>query len=95
MLIPYMGMPIIDNADLEDIFPGVRRSGQMVVPVRVRAARRAVGDGIPVNPLAVLRPMELDELIAREAIRDLVARYNAGADGGRFDEVVALFAPTR
>ena len=37
--------------------------------------------------------MELDELIAREAIRDLVARYNAGADGGRFDEVVALFAP--
>ena len=37
--------------------------------------------------------MELDELMAREAIRDLVARYNAGADGGRFDEVVALFAP--
>ncbi len=35
----------------------------------------------------------LDELIAREAIRDLVARYNAGADSGRFDEVVELFAP--
>jgi ketosteroid isomerase-like protein len=34
----------------------------------------------------------VDELIAREAIRDLVARYNAGADGGRFDPVVALFA---
>jgi len=37
--------------------------------------------------------MDVDELIAREAIRDLVARYNAGADAGRFDGVVALFAP--
>jgi hypothetical protein len=37
--------------------------------------------------------MDLDELMAREAIRDLVARYNAGADGGRFDEVLELFAP--
>lgn len=34
----------------------------------------------------------VDELEAREAIRDLVARYNAGADGGRFEEVVELFA---
>ena len=37
--------------------------------------------------------MDLDELMAREAIRDLVARYNAGGDGGRFDEVIELFAP--
>jgi uncharacterized protein (TIGR02246 family) len=37
--------------------------------------------------------MDHDELVARESIRDLVARYNAGADGGRFDEVIALFAP--
>ncbi len=36
--------------------------------------------------------MELWELVARERIRDLVARYNANADAGRFDEVVALFA---
>jgi 3-phenylpropionate/cinnamic acid dioxygenase small subunit len=36
--------------------------------------------------------VDLDELIAREAVRDLVARYNANADAGRFDEVVALFA---
>jgi hypothetical protein len=36
--------------------------------------------------------MPLDALVAREAIRDLVARYNAGADGGRFAEVVQLFA---
>ena len=36
---------------------------------------------------------DIDELAAREAIRDLVARYNANADSGRFDEVVELFAP--
>jgi hypothetical protein len=32
------------------------------------------------------------ELAAREAIRDLVARYNANGDGGRFDAMLALFA---
>ena len=37
--------------------------------------------------------MDIDELMAREAVRDLVARYNAVADGGRFDEVIELFAP--
>ncbi len=37
--------------------------------------------------------MEQWELIARESIRDLVARYNANGDSGRFDQVVALFAP--
>ncbi len=36
--------------------------------------------------------MELWELAARESIRDLVARYNANADAGRFDHVLALFA---
>jgi hypothetical protein len=37
--------------------------------------------------------MEQWELVARESIRDLVARYNANGDSGRFDQVVALFAP--
>jgi SnoaL-like domain len=37
--------------------------------------------------------MEHWELVARECIRDLVARYNANGDSGRFDDVVALFAP--
>jgi hypothetical protein len=37
--------------------------------------------------------MEPWELVARESIRDLVARYNANGDSGRFDDVVALFAP--
>jgi ketosteroid isomerase-like protein len=36
--------------------------------------------------------MEIWELVAREMIRDLVARYAHGVDRGRFDEVVALFA---
>ncbi len=36
--------------------------------------------------------MELWELVARESIRDLVARYNANGDAGRFDQVLALFA---
>lgn len=31
------------------------------------------------------------ELSAREQIRDLVARYNASGDSGRFDDVMALF----
>jgi hypothetical protein len=33
------------------------------------------------------------ELVARESIRDLVARYNANGDTGRFDQVIGLFAP--
>jgi 3-phenylpropionate/cinnamic acid dioxygenase small subunit len=32
------------------------------------------------------------EVEARESIRDLVARYNAKGDSGRFDEMLALFA---
>ena len=37
--------------------------------------------------------MERWEMVARESIRDLVARYNANADTGRFDQVLACFAP--
>lgn len=36
--------------------------------------------------------MEPWEVAAREAIRDLVARYNANGDGGRFDPMLELFA---
>src|SRR3990170_6397666 len=35
--------------------------------------------------------MEIWELVARESVRDLVARYNASGDSSRVDEVVALF----
>jgi len=37
--------------------------------------------------------MQLPDLLAREAIRDLVARYNAYGDSGLFDRMLALFAP--
>ena len=36
--------------------------------------------------------MEDWEIEARESIRDLVARYNANGDSGRFDEMLELFA---
>jgi hypothetical protein len=36
--------------------------------------------------------MELWELVARESIRDLVARYNANGDSGRFAEMMKVFA---
>jgi hypothetical protein len=37
--------------------------------------------------------MEQWETSARESIRDLVARYNANGDTGRFAQVLELFAP--
>ncbi len=36
--------------------------------------------------------MTIDELIARESVRELVAGYAHAADRGRFDEMLALFA---
>src|SRR5262245_48588598 len=36
--------------------------------------------------------MEPWQLAARESIRDLVARYNANGDAGRFDPMLELFA---
>ena len=39
-----------------------------------------------------MRGVEQWELVARECIRDLVARYNASGDAGRFDELMSLFA---
>jgi uncharacterized protein (TIGR02246 family) len=35
----------------------------------------------------------MEEIAAREAVRDLIARYNATGDSGRFDELRNLFAP--
>jgi len=37
--------------------------------------------------------VELWELAAREGIRDIVARYNANGDTGRFPQVLELFSP--
>ena len=41
---------------------------------------------------AVAFGMELTDLLAREAIRDLVARYNAYGDSGLLDRMIELFA---
>jgi SnoaL-like domain len=38
--------------------------------------------------------MDYWELVARESIRDLVARYNANVDSGRFSQVLELFSPS-
>jgi hypothetical protein len=35
----------------------------------------------------------IDQAVAREAIRDLVARYNSNSDAGRFGPLFELFAP--
>ena len=36
--------------------------------------------------------MTLDDLLAREGIRDLVSRYNSYGDTGRFEQLFELFA---
>jgi hypothetical protein len=38
--------------------------------------------------------MTVDELLARESIRELVARYAIGVDSGRFDDALSVFGPT-
>ncbi len=37
--------------------------------------------------------LQLSDLLAREAIRDLVTRYNSYGDSGLFDRMIGLFAP--
>src|SRR6478736_1817912 len=37
--------------------------------------------------------MEFWELVARESIRDRIARWNANGDAGRFPEMVEVLAP--
>src|SRR3981189_2884722 len=37
--------------------------------------------------------MEVWELVARESIRDCIARYNANGDSGGIDDMVSVFAP--
>ncbi len=37
--------------------------------------------------------MQVDDVVVRESVRDLIARYNTNGDTGRFEAVVELFAP--
>ena len=54
MLIPYMGMPIIDNADLEDIAKACAAAGRWAFQFVCAPLVVPWGTGSPVNPLAVL-----------------------------------------
>ena len=54
IVIPYMGMPLLDNANLDDLAEACAEAGRwefllMVAPLRVRG-----GTGSPVNPIAVV-----------------------------------------
>lgn len=42
---------------------------------------------------ATAPPPSIDELVAREQIRELIASYTHLGDGGRLDELVGLFDP--
>jgi hypothetical protein len=48
---------------------------------------------VPVDLRDDLTMLQISDLLAREAIRDLVVRYNSYGDSGLFDRMVALFAP--
>lgn len=54
LLIPYMGMPIIDNADLEDIAKACAAAGRWAFQFVCAPLVVPWGTGSPVNPLAVL-----------------------------------------
>ena len=54
IVIPWMGMPLLDNANLDDLADACAEAGRyefllMVAPLRVHG-----GTGSPVNPIAVL-----------------------------------------
>jgi 3-phenylpropionate/cinnamic acid dioxygenase small subunit len=46
----------------------------------------------PSDRQSTVARMTLDDLLAREGIRDLVARYNSCGDAGKFDRLWDLFA---
>lgn len=48
------------------------------------------GPGVMGDDLAMFR---ISDLLAREAIRDLVVRYNSYGDSGLIDRMIGLFAP--
>jgi hypothetical protein len=47
----------------------------------------------PVTLRHDLTMLQVSDLLAREALRDLVVRYNSYGDSGLFDRMLGLFAP--
>ena len=54
VLLPYMGMPIVDNADFEDIARECARLGRWEFLFVCAPLVIPGGTGSPVNPLAIL-----------------------------------------
>jgi kynurenine formamidase len=54
ILLPYMGMPILDNADFEALATACAAAGRWAVQFVVAPLVITGGTGSPVNPLAIL-----------------------------------------
>ena len=54
IVIPYMGMPIVDNADFEVLAVECARLGRYELQLVIAPLVIPRGTGSPVNPLAVL-----------------------------------------
>lgn len=54
ILLPYMGMPILDNADFEALAPACADAGRWAFQFVVAPLVIPRGTGSPVNPLAIL-----------------------------------------
>jgi len=72
---------------------GPMRSARSAEPCSSPPVEARTLTAMPTHLVGRTRTMKHWELEAREAIRDLVARYNANGDTGRFDQVIELFAP--
>ena len=54
MVLPYMGMPILDNADFEALADACSAAGRWAVQFVVAPLVITGGTGSPVNPIAIL-----------------------------------------
>jgi kynurenine formamidase len=54
MVLPYMGMPILDNADFEALGDACAAAGRWAVQFVVAPLVITGGTGSPVNPIAIL-----------------------------------------
>ena len=54
LTIPYLGMPLLDNAQLEDIAEACAEAGRWEFMLVVAPLVVPRGTGSPVNPIAVL-----------------------------------------
>ena len=70
------------------------RTDRAALPVHRKSTETWVGSACRRGIIGTLRlaAMTLDDLLAREGIRDLVTRYNSYSDTGRFEPLWALFA---